>query len=130
VGSKYALVFPLAAAAVALIVAAPATAKDGVKATLTTKVPLRAAPGTQITVAWKLASKSGRPFGAGEIFVRLSSATHARAEITVLSCSGSCKAKVRVPKGGIADIQVGLRDSGGGLMMFPITNDPVRPGRA
>src|SRR5262245_43846907 len=120
----------LATATTALVMTFPATAKDGVKATLTTKVPLRAAPGTQITVAWKLASKSGRPFGAGEVFVRLLSAAHARAEITVLSCSGSCKAKVLVPKGGIADIQVGIRDSGGGLFMFPITNDPVRTGQA
>jgi hypothetical protein len=117
-------------AAIATVAASPVAGKDGVKATLTTQVPLRATPGTQITIAWKLASKSGRPFGAGEVFVRLLSATHARAEITVLSCSGSCKAKVRVPKGGIADIQVGIRDSGGGLMMFPITNDPVRPGQA
>jgi hypothetical protein len=112
VGSKSVLVPPLvAAAAVALIAAAPATSKDGVKATLTTAVPLHAVAGTQVTVAWKLATSNGRPFGGGDIFVRLLSSTHARAQITFVDCSGSCKAKVRVPQGGIRDIQIGNRGS-------------------
>jgi hypothetical protein len=115
-------------AAAALVAALPAAGKDGVKATLTTRIPLDAPAGTQLRVAWKLADQDGHPFGAGEIFVRLLGPSRSGAETTFLDCSGHCSAKVRVPKGGIRGIQIGLRGystNGPGDMLFPITNNPL-----
>ena len=119
-------------AAVALVVTLPAAAKDGVRATLTTRIPVRAPAGTQLKVGWTLAYRDlhgGRHlFGGGGVFVRLVSATGAGAETTYVRCSGRCSATVRVPKGGIRDIQIGIRGystTGPGDMLFAITNDPV-----
>jgi hypothetical protein len=119
-------------AAALLIGAPPAAAKEGVKATLTTKIPLDAAPGTKLEVGWTLAylDDNGRrqPFGAGEVFVRLLSASGARAETTFVDGSGSFIAKVAVPEGGIGDVRIGLRGYSDGRtsdMLFPITNDPL-----
>jgi hypothetical protein len=119
----------VAIAAAALIATLPAAGKNGVKATLTTRIPLGAPAGTQLRVAWKLADQDGHPFGAGGIFVRLLGPSRANAQVTFLRCSGHCSAKVRVPKGGIRGIQIGLRgymNGQPGLMLFPITNDPLK----
>jgi hypothetical protein len=111
-----------------LVATLPAAGKDGVRATLTTRVPLDAPAGAQLRVAWTLASRDGHPFGGGGIFVRLLSESHAGAQTTYVRCSGHCSARVRVPKGGIRDIQIGIRGyttTGAGDLLFPITNDPV-----
>ncbi len=125
----------VAVAAAVLVGALPAAAKEGVKATLTTKIPLDAAPGTEVAVGWTLAylDEAGRrqPFGAGEVFVRLLSASGARAETTFVDGSGEFTANVAVPEGGIGDVRIGLRGYSDGRpsdMLFPITNDPL-PGR-
>jgi hypothetical protein len=119
-------------AAALLAGALPAAAKEGVKATLTTKIPLDAAPGTKFEVGWTLAylDEAGRrqPFGAGEVFVRLLSASGGRAQTTFIDGSGAFTAKVAVPEGGIGDIQIGLRgyvDGRPSDLLFPITNDPL-----
>jgi hypothetical protein len=116
--------------------ALPAAAKDGVKATLTSDLPLDAAPGARLRVAWTLAYVDDgrrRPFGAGGVFVRLVSASGAAAE-TAFSREdgGHYTATVVVPEGGIDDVAIGLRGWVSGHvelrpsdLLFPITNDPV-----
>jgi hypothetical protein len=120
----------------ALFVAPAAQAKEGVHATLTTPIPLDAAPGTKLHVGWKLANRDGTPFGGGDVFVRLSSATGDRAETAYTDGGGTFAADVVVPKGGIGDVQIGIRGWSSGPdgtreapMFFPITNDPL-PGPA
>jgi hypothetical protein len=119
----------------ALFVAPAAQAKEGVHATLTTPIPLDAAPGTKLHVGWSLANRDGTPFGGGDVFVRLSSATGDRAETAYTNGGGTFAADVVVPKGGIGDVQIGIRGWSSGPdgtheapMFFPITNDPL-PGR-
>ena len=124
-----------------MLVAAPAvSAKEGVKATLTTKVPLDAPAGTRITVAWTLGyvDESGRrrPFDAGGIFARLVAPSGAPAVKAYASGDrGEYRATVAVPKGGIGDIEIGLdgwvSDASGTRQVdspFPITNDPIPDG--
>lgn len=122
--------------AAALVAAPAALGKDGVRATLTTPIRLDAAPGTTLHVGWKLAARDGTPFGGGDVFVRLRSATGAPAETAYVNGGGTFAADVVVPKGGIGDVQIGIRGWSSGPdgtheapMMFPITNDPL-PGPA
>jgi hypothetical protein len=125
----------LATAATALVAALPAAGKEGVEATLLTRIPLDAPAGTRLEVAWRLSYRDHgrrRPFGAGGVFVRLRSAAGAGAETGFASGTGNYRATVVVPKGGIGDVQIGLQGwtSGpGGTresdLLFPITNDPL-----
>ena len=120
----------------ALLVAPAALGKEGVRATLTTPVALDASPGTTLHVGWKLANRDGTPFGGGDVFVRLRSATGAHAETAYTYGGGTFAADVVVPEGGIGDVQIGIRGWSSGPdgtheapMFFPITNDPM-PGPA
>jgi len=125
-------------AVVALAAALPAVGKEGVKATLTTRVPLTAPAGTTLRLAWTLAYRddSGRrhPFDGEGIFVRLLSATGAPARAAPAhGTAGHYAATVRVPEGGIRAIQIGIVGWSTGPngtrradALFPITNDPVR----
>jgi hypothetical protein len=126
----------LLVATTALVCALPAAAKDGVKATLTSDLPLDAERGTRLRVAWTLAYVDDgrrRLFGAGGVFVRLVSASGAAAETAFArEDRGRYTATVTVPEGGIGDVEVGLRGWVSGEverrpsdMLFPITNDPV-----
>ena len=130
----------LAAAVLASITAVPAGAKDGVNATLTTRIPLDATAGTRVRVAWRLFSVDERgkerPFGAGGVFVRLLSGSGAEAKEGLASVgpseTGEHEATVVVPEGGIRDIEIGLHGWTSGAsgtrqsdLLFPITNDPV-----
>jgi hypothetical protein len=119
-------------AAMAADAAPPATAKEGVKATLTTWIPTEAPAGTRVTLTWKLALAGGKPFGANGVFVRLRSAAGAGAETGVAPSgayeTGEYAATVVVPKGGIGDVQIGLHGWSDGQpsdLLFPITNDPL-----
>jgi hypothetical protein len=122
--------------AVALLTALPAAAKEGVEATLTSNVPLRAEPGTRLTVRWTLSYvEAGKrhPFEAGGLYVRLRGASRTQAETAWAGGDrGSYWANVTVPKGGIGDIQFGLvgwqtdaRGSRRADAIFPIANDPL-----
>ena len=125
------------AAMVAGVAALPASAKEGVVATLQTKIPLDAKPGTPLRVVWTLTyaegNLRGRPFGAGALYVRLRNASGGRAETAFgVGRRGKYSAIVRVPAGGIGDIQFGLvgwvsdaRGTRRADMLFPITNDPL-----
>ena len=135
-----ALVLAGLGAAAALIAAPAAKAKENVKATLITPIPLDAPAGTELRVAWRLFSvgENGerKPFGANGVFVRLLSASGAASEEGVAPSgsyrTGEYQATVVVPKGGMRDVQFGLQgwvsDANGTRrsdLIFPITNDPV-----
>ena len=129
----------LVTAATALVAALPAAGKEGVAATLLTRIPLDAPAGTRVEVAWRLTYLDHgrrRPFGAGGVFVRLTSAAGAGAETGFASGDGGYRATVVVPEGGIGDVQIGLQGWTNGPageresdLLFPITNDPL-PGAA
>jgi hypothetical protein len=129
----------LATAAAALVAALPAAGKEGVQATLLTRIPLDAPAGTRLEVAWRLTYREHgrrRPFGANGVFVRLESAAGASAETGLTSGTGDYRATVVVPEGGIGDVQIGVRGWTSGPSgthesdaLFPITNDPL-PGAA
>ena len=96
-------------AAAGAAVAAPAAAKDGVRATLDKPVRLGTAPGRTITVEWHLFDRNGGRFGASGIYLRVSRC--GRKPMTVYATdlgSGGYSARVRVPKGGIRKLMVGL----------------------
>lgn len=136
-----ALALVLAAIGVATLIAAPAaSAKEDVKATLISEIPLDAPAGAELDIAWKLfyVDENGerRPFGANGVFVRLLSASGAASQEGVAHVgaddTGAYEATVVVPQGGIRDIEIRLM----GWMsyatgnrrsdrVFPITNDPV-----
>jgi hypothetical protein len=127
-----------AVATVALAVALPAPSKDGVKATLTTRVPVAAPAGTMLRVSWTLSYRDehGRQhrFGGGGIFVRLLSRSNAPAQTALdRGTTGRYVATVRVPKGGMRGIQIGMPSWSSGPngthradWLFPITNNPFR----
>jgi hypothetical protein len=125
----------LGAVAVALVAALPAAGKTGVEATLLTRIPLDAPAGTRLQVAWTLSYLDHgrrRLFGANGVFVRLRSAAGASPETAFTSGVGHYRATVRVPKGGIGDVELGLRGWTNGPTGthesdadFPITNDPL-----
>jgi hypothetical protein len=137
-------VVTLTALIVAVLLAAlPAGAKEGVKASLTTSIPLGASPGAQLKVSWRLffLDQKGqrKPFNASRVFVRLRSAAggHARSGFAVDGAhpTGEYHATVVVPKGGIGDVEIGLEgwsDANGSIRrsdaIFPITNNPVPGG--
>jgi hypothetical protein len=127
----------LTLAVVGLIAALPAAGKEGVKATLTTRVPVAAPAGTMVRIGWTLGYRDahGRlhPFGAGGIFLRLLGAPGVRAQTAVAHPTiRGYAATVRVPQG-LRGIQIGIHSWSNGPtgthradMFFPITNSPFR----
>jgi hypothetical protein len=127
----------------ALLAASPAAGKDRAVATLTTTIPLDAAPGQHVRVAWRLASDEDgkqRPFNANGVFVRLVSASGAAPAESFAPdgahTSGEYEATVVVPAGGIGDVEIGLQGWSSGPagtqradLLFPITNDPIKSPR-
>jgi hypothetical protein len=122
----------------ALAVALPAVAKEGVRATLLTRVPLTAPAGTRLRIAWTLTYRDEhgrrRTFGGEGIFVRLLSASGGPSRTALArATTGGYAAMVRVPAGGIRAIQIGIHGWSSGPNgsrpadeLFPITNDPAR----
>jgi hypothetical protein len=122
----------LLAGALAALAAVPASAKEGVEATLVAPIPANAEPGETIA-----AEENGerQPFGAEGIYVKLLSASGGRPTVGDASGSagGGYTATVRVPEGGIGGITVGLMgwatDATGTRRsdaFFPVTNWPTR----
>jgi hypothetical protein len=117
--------------------AAPVAAKEDVKATLTTPIPVDAAPGEKITLAWRLTSVDAegkrQPFGASGVYIRLFSASGgAPTSGPAAGNDGRYEATVVVPEGGIRGVQIGLQgwasDPTGthrSDLFFPITNNPL-----
>ncbi|HEY3185101.1 MAG TPA: hypothetical protein VGJ77_19835 [Gaiellaceae bacterium] len=119
------------AVAVAALAASSALAKEGVEATLLTTVPKHAAPGSTIRIEWRLADLSGRPFGAGGIFVRLIGPGGVSTTAFADDVSrGRFAATATVPVGGLRGIRIGLRAMSCGAtckespLFFRIVNDP------
>jgi hypothetical protein len=126
----------LPAALTTAVLAAPAVAKEGAEATLVTPVPLDAAPGEEITLAWTLTvvDEEGKrqPFNATGVYVELFSAGGGKSTIGSTSAeahpTGEYETIVVVPKGGIGGIQIGLMGWANGEpspLIFPITNSPL-----
>jgi hypothetical protein len=125
----------LLAAVVAAVLAAPAFGKEDVQATLTEPVPLGAAPGQEITVAWTLTyeEEAGevQPFGAQGVYVTLVSATggdYTTGHAGDGGGIGRYEAAVTVPEGGIGGIQIALMgwaNAEPAPVAFPIVNNPL-----
>jgi hypothetical protein len=125
------------AAALAVLVAGLAAgsagAKEGVEATLLTTFPQDAAPGSTVRIEFRLAElATGRPFGAGGLFVRLLGPTGAAttADATPQTAPGRFVVNATVPDGGARGIRIGLRSIScaasctSGAMYFRIVNNP------
>ncbi len=118
------------ALALALPAGPIAFAKEGVKAKLTSPLPVDAEPGQKLTIDWSLAGidQGGqlRPFNAMEVFVRLKSAAGGPATIGFATPTahpdGRYSAQVAVPEGRIGGIEIGVRGSSD--LIFPLENDP------
>jgi hypothetical protein len=97
-------------AAVGSLIAVPAPAKEGVRATLDRHVRLGAPAGTTIRVAWHLVDKAGHPFGASGIYLRVSRCTGGPLRIAATARGrGGFSARVKVPEHGIRRLSVGLK---------------------
>lgn len=104
---------PLAAA---LLLAAPASAKEGVRAKLVQPVDLAAPAGTRVTVEWRLQDAEGNPFGAGGIYLRVHRCgTPKPLRIAAGTDTGPFSATFTMPRRGVRRITVGLK----GWRMFP-----------
>jgi hypothetical protein len=124
----------LSVLAAALVLAAPAAAKDGVQAHVTTAIPMDASPGERLHVAWKLdildRSAKLTPFNAVGVFVRLRSAGNGAPTMGFATATahadGRYDAMVPVPEGGIGGVEIGLRGSTD--VVFPLLNYPLVAG--
>jgi hypothetical protein len=96
--------------AVATSLAVPAAAKEGVRAKLDKPVRLDAAPGKTLRIAWHLIDAKGRPFGASGIYLRVSRCGRRPLRIPATArVHSGFSARVKVPKGGIRKLLVGLK---------------------
>lgn len=121
----------VAATALALSLGHIAFAKEGIKARLTTPLPVDARPGQKLTLEWTLAGTdqdgNQRPFNAMGVFVRLESASGSASTMGFATATahpdGRYSAQVDVPSGGIGGIEIGVRGSTD--LIFPLENDPL-----
>jgi hypothetical protein len=131
-------VVSLAVVLAALAAAPGALAKGDVTATIERPTACDAAPGTSVTIAFALTTATDHgtePFGAGGVFVRLRRAD-GRSPLIRRARSdrrGHYTARVRVPRGGIRRIDVGLKGevrAGGRVRpanhLFTVVGDPCR----
>lgn len=127
----------LALVAAAALVASHASAKEGVVARVLTPIDRNASPGTKVTVVWTLSYVEGgkrHPFGGGDVFIRLFGPGEFRSRrISAAPVRlGRYRATVRVPRGGIRRVVIGLmgmRCAGvcrPAPMLFRIVGDPFR----
>src|SRR5215207_5091763 len=97
--------------------AAPAVlAKEGVEVTLAAPISSDAQPGDVVAVFFRLASISGtgtRPLRGSDVFLRLYGPTgaHAQASGVEQREAGLYKAMIKIPAGGAARAEFGLRGS-------------------
>jgi hypothetical protein len=96
--------------AVCALLAVPAAGKEGVRATLDHPIRLDGAAGKAIRVAWHLVDAKRRPFGASGIYLRVSRCGRRPMRISATAhARGGYSAHVRMPKGGIRKLLVGLK---------------------
>jgi hypothetical protein len=114
----------------------PAVGKPGMSATLVTRLPLDAKPGTTLRVGWKVANEAAQATTRRDddrFYVRLLSATGGRSTHAYGTLSHRrYVALVRVPRGGIGGIEIRLKGwqitpSGTRRAdaLIPITNSPL-----
>jgi hypothetical protein len=123
----------VACVAILLIVAATAAAaagKEGARARLLTALPLHAKAGAVITVKWTVKVRANGkliPFRANGMVVRLIGKGAAKTAFSQ-QFAPPYRARIRVPRGGIRGIKLGLMgysDSGRPAPeFFPIVNNP------
>lgn len=95
----------------------PVGAKDGVVARVLTPIARDAEPGSRITVAWTLTyveAGKRRPYGAGYVFVRLVGPGGSRTPSAYgvhLVRPGGYRARVKVPRGGVRRVEIGVMGS-------------------
>lgn len=115
------------------VFAAPAAAKEGARARLLTALPLHAMAGARITVKWtvQVRGPNGKlvPFLANGMFVRLIGKGAATTAFTQ-QFGPPYRGRIRVPRGGIRGIKVGLMgytDTGRQAPeFFAIVNSPFQ----
>ena len=103
----------LAAAMVVGLLASPGAAKEGVVARVLTPISRDAEPGSRLRIVWTLSfvhEGKRHPFGGGEIFVRLvgRDGSKSRREYAENPLPGRFRATVRVPRGGVSRVEVGI----------------------
>ena len=113
----------LAAALVAaLVLVSAAAAKDGVLATITSRVPMQATVGTKFVVAFTLKDAQGHPFNAEHVFVKVICPERDVTTIAFASRAahptGRYRVVATVPAGGIGTVRIGLRGSSD--VYFPV----------
>jgi hypothetical protein len=114
-----------------------AFAKDGIQATVDTTIPAGRDAGTELEISWTLAdAKSGHPFNANRVFIRLIGATGDQTEAFArygAHPDGRYSAIVAVPDGGVSEIQIGVagrltRPDGSKVRsdwLMDLANDPL-----
>jgi hypothetical protein len=135
---RFALVLVSAASVAVSVAVLPASAKEGVRATLLSSIPAHPRAGARLAVSWRLFSIGAHhrrvPFTAGAIVLRLRSATGSASNETFASSDGPgiYRATAVVPKGGLGRIEIGMRGWTSGPngthradLLFPITNAPA-----
>jgi hypothetical protein len=127
--------FATVASLFALTAVAPAVGKSGMTANLLGHPSLAASPGTQVRIAWKLSPATAQAAHGDDdrFYVRLLSATGGRSTHAYGKFrSRRYMATVRIPRGGVSDIEIRLK---GWVFMpgqpakradalIPIANDP------
>jgi hypothetical protein len=91
------------------LVAAPAVAKDRVRAKLDAPVRWQTDAGRMVRVAWHLVDADGRRFRASGIYLRVSRCGTGPVRVAARSRGGGYVARVRMPKAGISRLTVGLK---------------------
>src|SRR4051812_40287826 len=92
------------------VLAMPAAAKRGVRAKLDHPIQLSAPAGTTVRVSWHLIDENGRPFGAAGIYLRVSRCGRNPLRLAATAGRhGHFVVRVRMPKGGIRKLLVGLK---------------------
>ncbi len=100
--------------AVVLVLPARAGAKGDVVARVLTPISRDAAPGTKVSVVWTLTvveAGKRRAFRAGYVFVRLVGLNGARTPLAYgveAGPGGRYRARVRVPRGGVRRVEIGI----------------------
>jgi hypothetical protein len=122
---------------IAIPIAPSVGAKEGVKATIHTPISTTAIECSEIDISWSLAdAKSGKPFSACAVFIRLigptGESTEAFAECGLEAAEGNYEVTAVVPSGGISSIEIGvagtMTDREGNSKrsdwLMPLSNDP------
>lgn len=94
------------------IVFAPVAAKDRVHAVIHAAIPADASAGTLLDISWSLSNeKSGKPFNACAVFIRLIAPTGDSTEAFAkcgTNMDGHYNALAEIPKGGVETVEIGV----------------------